>query len=199
MGLCGMTHVPLGQTMIFLSPRTANRRLGLQGAAGKILADAKNAGIAAHPGRRSARSDTGHRSATRETRPDPQVPTTGDIHMRKLSVFSVLVAGPVVALTFLAAPGFSAELPTGASMADGKALFLENKCDKCHSVTSKGVEAAKPDKAVDLSTVSGDADFLAKFLKKEATKAVDGKDVKHKKKWGGSDEDLSAIIGWLKG
>jgi mono/diheme cytochrome c family protein len=109
-----------------------------------------------------------------------------------------LVAGPILALAFLSAPAVSASTPDSISMSDGKALFLENKCTSCHSVTAKGVEGAKPDKAIDISKVTDSEDFLTKYLKKEVTKDVDGKASKHKKSWKGSDEDLAAIIGWLK-
>jgi len=117
--------------------------------------------------------------------------------MRKLSTLTILVAGPLVALAFISAPGVSAELPENAYMADGKALFLENSCDKCHSVTAKGVEAQKKNHG-DLSKVAEDADFLTKYLKKEVEKETKGEMKKHKKKWKGSDGDLKAIIGWLK-
>ncbi|TNF35986.1 MAG: c-type cytochrome, partial [Deltaproteobacteria bacterium] len=85
-----------------------------------------------------------------------------------------------------------------AAPADGKALFLDNKCDSCHSVTSKGVAGKKPEKAFDLSAVKDGKDLLVKYLKKEVAKAnADGEEAKHKKKWGGSDEELSALVDWL--
>lgn len=118
--------------------------------------------------------------------------------MRSFASVMALAAGPILALAFLSAPAVSASTPNSISMSDGKALFVENKCTSCHSVTAKGVEATKPDKAVDLSTISESADFLKKFVKKEVTKDVDGKAAKHKKGWKGTDEDLDAIIGWLK-
>lgn len=119
--------------------------------------------------------------------------------MRSFASVMALAAGPILALAFLSAPAVSASTPNSVSMSDGKALFLENKCTSCHSVTAKGVEGKKPDKAVDLSKVTDAKDFLAKFLKKEVTKTdADGKDAKHKKGWKGTDEDLDAIIGWLK-
>jgi len=124
--------------------------------------------------------------------------------MRKLTSFIGLVTAPVVALVLLAAPAaMSASSTDGPNMAaDGKALFLANKCDACHSVTAKSVECAKPAHfEKDLSAVTDDAAFVKKFLKKEVTKkeTKDGvdKEVKHKKMWSGSEEDLDAILAWL--
>ena len=78
--------------------------------------------------------------------------------------------------------------------ADGKALFLEAKCNKCHSVDSQGIEQTKKkQKGGDLSKVGNerDADWMTKFIKKEIKNEDDKK---HKGKFKGSDEDLKAIV-----
>lgn len=103
------------------------------------------------------------------------------------------------AVALFSAPMASAN--SGPTMADGKDLFLAEKCDTCHAVKSKGIEASKKNEA-DLSALKGDADFLKKFVKKEVGKEVekDGakKEVKHKKGFKGADADLDTIIKWLK-
>ena len=84
--------------------------------------------------------------------------------------------------------------------ADGKALFVQNKCNACHAVKSAGIEQKKEageedSKAPDLSAVktAHDAGLLAKFLEK--TEKIEGK--KHPKKWKGSDEELKAVTEWI--
>lgn len=82
---------------------------------------------------------------------------------------------------------------------DGKTLFMDNKCNTCHSVSKAGIEAKVKSGAMaggDLSANAAelDAEWAVKFLKKEAQK--EGAD--HKKPFKGSDEDLKAIVAWLK-
>jgi cytochrome c5 len=77
---------------------------------------------------------------------------------------------------------------------DGKKVFVDNKCNMCHTVKSAGIESKKSD-AVDLSAVGKDKteEFLMKYLKKE-TKLND-KD--HKASFKGTDEDLTKLVQWL--
>ncbi len=77
---------------------------------------------------------------------------------------------------------------------DGKKIFVDNKCNMCHTVTAAAIESKKSD-AVDLSTVGKDKtiEFLTKYLKKEAK--LNDKD--HKSAFKGSDEDLKVLVDWL--
>jgi len=77
---------------------------------------------------------------------------------------------------------------------NGKKLFVDNKCNMCHTVKSAGIESKKSD-AVDLSTVGKDntTEFLMKYLKKE-TKLND-KD--HKSSFKGSEDELETLVDWL--
>lgn len=99
------------------------------------------------------------------------------------------------AVLFAGAIAFAAP---GAEAADGKEVFLAQKCNLCHAVSSAGIEATTTNeklKGPDLSTVEmPDAAALAAYLKQE--EMIDGK--KHKKKFTGSDEELSALIAWLQ-
>jgi len=96
-------------------------------------------------------------------------------------------------ITIVALYGFAFTIADEKSD-DGKKLFVDNKCNMCHTVTSAGIESKKSD-AVDLSTVGKDrtVEFLTKYLKKE-TKLND-KD--HKSSFKGTDEDLTKLVEWL--
>lgn len=82
----------------------------------------------------------------------------------------------------------------------GKSLFLDNKCQQCHSVESLGItrngEAPPGKLPPDLSGVGlrRTPDWISKWLMKEE-KNTEGK--KHLKKWKGSEEDLATISNWL--
>lgn len=96
-------------------------------------------------------------------------------------------------ITIVALYGFAFTIADEKSD-DGKKLFVDNKCNMCHTVTSAGIESKKSD-AVDLSTVGKDrtVEFLTKFLKKEAK--LNDKD--HKSSYKGTDEDLTKLVEWL--
>ncbi len=90
--------------------------------------------------------------------------------------------------------GLSSIAATNAT--DTKAIFLANKCNTCHGISSQGVaKTMAASKAPDLSKVGGkiNAATLNKYLMKTAQ--VNGKD--HPKKWGGSPADLTALATWL--
>ena len=106
----------------------------------------------------------------------------------------------------------------------GKKLFVENKCNSCHSIDAAGIEKKKAEsqaadakaapagekkeaaaektttvpthKAPDLSSVGVDqtSEWMGKFLKKEVT-TKEGK--KHMKLWKGTDADLTTLTAWL--
>jgi len=84
----------------------------------------------------------------------------------------------------------------------GKKIFVDSKCNVCHSVSSQGVAkkgpAVKPgDKKAppDLSAIGDEktADWIAKFVTKK--EALNNK--KHPKGWTGKDEDLKVLSEWL--
>ena len=86
--------------------------------------------------------------------------------------------------------------PLAAEGSDGKAVFEAQKCNLCHSVPAAGIEATtKSDKlkGPDLVDLDADAQWVAKYLKKEVEK--DGKS--HTKPFKGSDEELKALVDWL--
>jgi hypothetical protein len=77
----------------------------------------------------------------------------------------------------------------------GQKVFVDNKCQMCHSVESAGL-TSKNKKAVDLSNVGSTykADFLNKWLTKEAKI----KDNLHKVAFKGDSRNLNELTIWLE-
>jgi mono/diheme cytochrome c family protein len=81
--------------------------------------------------------------------------------------------------------------------ADGKAVFDAQKCSMCHSVQTLGITAktkAEEMLGKDLSKVETDPALLAKYLRKQ--EKIGDKD--HKKEIKISDEEMTALIDWLR-
>lgn len=76
----------------------------------------------------------------------------------------------------------------------GKKIFVDQKCNMCHTVKSVGIESKKSD-ATDLSNVGAEmkSEDMIKYLKKEMK--LNNKD--HKTAFKGSDEDLKKLVEWL--
>lgn len=86
---------------------------------------------------------------------------------------------------------------TAQATLDGKALFEREGCQVCHSVSEVGIEATVKVASLrgpDLSEVEPrEASLLVDYLRQKVE--IDG--VKHKKAFGGSDEELGALVAWL--
>ena len=83
---------------------------------------------------------------------------------------------------------------------DGKKIFMAEKCNLCHSVSSADIEATTKSEKVrgpDLTGVAErhESDFIVDYLRQDVE--LDGK--KHKKAFKGSDEEIGALIDWLLG
>ena len=104
------------------------------------------------------------------------------------TLFFVLFISAIVALYAFA---FSFSQDQGP---DGKQIFLDNKCNSCHTVASQDITSKKDD-AVDLSNAGtvGDAQLMKSYLLKEAQ--INDKD--HKMKFKGSDDELNTLVNWL--
>jgi cytochrome c2 len=88
-----------------------------------------------------------------------------------------------------------AVVPARAADIDGKKVFLDQKCNLCHAVSSADIQATGKIKSPDLSTVAvEDAAKLKKYLRKEETL----KNKKHVKAFAGSDDELAAVVAWLQ-
>ncbi|HEX4954566.1 MAG TPA: cytochrome c [Thermoanaerobaculia bacterium] len=97
------------------------------------------------------------------------------------------------------APLFTPAGTADAAAPDGKALFLAQKCNLCHSVSSVGITAtSKSEKTAgpDLTTVAKPHD--AAFMKDFLLKKVDLNGKKHLKEFKGTDEELTALIAWVQ-
>ncbi len=122
--------------------------------------------------------------------------------MKRAFLLSTLLVVPLLfaltppgAGTAVAAPAPPA---AGGGQLDGKQIFLDSKCNLCHTVSTADIEAKmKSGKMAgpDLANVGDrhEADWIAKWLRKEAE--MDGQ--KHPKAFTGSDEELGALISWL--
>lgn len=108
--------------------------------------------------------------------------------MKKLAI-PVLLA--------LATFSFTAARPFGD--ATGKDIFLQSKCNKCHTIESQTiVRDGKPPEGKQPPDLSGvglkhDAGWMQKWLLKE----VEMNDKKHIKKFSGTDDELRTLTTWL--
>ena len=113
--------------------------------------------------------------------------------MKRTIGFTLTVLFAVVLLAVF----YSGPAAGQAGKLDGKAIFLAQKCNMCHSVPTQGiVRTMKSEKMAgpDLVNVKEDAAFLNKFLRKQAD--LNGK--KHGKAFTGTDEELGALIAWIQ-
>ena len=108
--------------------------------------------------------------------------------MRQTTAY-ILGIGLIVGGAALCAP---------ASGADGKAVFLAQKCETCHSVSTAGITATTKSekmKGPDLVGVvqAHDPAWVKDFVQKKIDKS--GK--KHAKQFKGTEEELTALVDWL--
>lgn len=96
-------------------------------------------------------------------------------------------------ITIVALYGFAFTIASNDD-GDGKKVFVDSKCNMCHTVTSAGIESKKSD-AIDLSNVGNEQtiEFFTKYLKKE----VKLNDKDHKSAFKGNDEDFKKLVEWL--
>jgi mono/diheme cytochrome c family protein len=120
--------------------------------------------------------------------------------MRRLIPLLLILAVPLAVAGFLSAPpAAAAPAADGGGAPDGKAVFLAQKCEMCHSVSSAGIQAKATSeklKGPDLTGVGKrhEAAVLRSYIKQESN--LDGK--KHKKGFKGTDAELDAMIAWLQ-
>lgn len=113
------------------------------------------------------------------------------------ALFALIALIPVV--TALALGPLVEPAAAAAAELDGKKIFLAQKCNLCHGVSSAGIEATVKSeklKGPDLAGLAAkqDARLLTDFLHKKA--AINGK--KHSKEFTGSDAELAAVVAWLQ-
>jgi mono/diheme cytochrome c family protein len=102
----------------------------------------------------------------------------------------------VLATVFVLAAFYSGPAAEAQGAKDGKQIFLDQKCNTCHSVSTAGIEATTKSekmKGPDLVNIKEDAKTLTAYLRK--TGDLHGK--KHAKEVKLSDADLSTLINWV--
>ena len=113
------------------------------------------------------------------------------------SILALLSSAPAHGLhgqTATKSPAASSSAAKGTL--DGKQIFMSQKCNTCHAVSSASITATTKVKGGDLAGLANkeDAAWLGKYLRKEGDK----KGKKHAKAFTGSDEELGALIAWLQ-
>jgi hypothetical protein len=85
----------------------------------------------------------------------------------------------------------------GAAAPPGQQVFVDQKCNNCHSVSSAGIEAKMKTNSVDLAGIGGkkDAAWIKDFI--EQKNDLDGK--KHKAAFKGTPEQLTQVVDFLAG
>jgi len=80
---------------------------------------------------------------------------------------------------------------------DGKQIFLAQKCDSCHAVSSASIESKSKTMKADLTgrVTDKDTSTIGDVLRKK-NPMKNGKS--HLKAFTGSDEELGALIAWLQ-
>lgn len=114
---------------------------------------------------------------------------TNKVRLKMKNIFAYLS----IIVAIVALYGFAFTISYNDDPA-GKKIFIDNKCNICHTVNSVGIESKKSD-ATDLSNVGAELkkDDMIKYLKKE----MKLNDKKHKTAFKGSDEDLEKLVEWL--
>jgi mono/diheme cytochrome c family protein len=115
--------------------------------------------------------------------------------MRRIMTISILFAVSLLIVGFVC----TAYRVQAEDVPAGQAVFLAQKCNLCHAVSSAGIEAKIRSEKLAGGDLKGigerrDADWIAKFVRKEIE--LDG--AKHKKLFTGSDEELQTLIAWLQ-
>jgi mono/diheme cytochrome c family protein len=108
-------------------------------------------------------------------------------------ILEITVAVSVLALVLgLAGTGTSA-----GRAEEGKQIFLDQKCNLCHSIESQGIEKRMEKmKGAELSNIGSEiesAEWLKGFLLQEKMKDGD----KHQRKFSGSDEEFDTLVSWI--
>ena len=114
--------------------------------------------------------------------------------MRALSL-SVLLLATLFVLGSVFGP---APVVNAQGAVDGKAVFEAEKCGLCHGIEAAGIQAKTTSdklKGPDLSGYTPEEGFDVKaYLHKEVEK--DG--AAHRREFKGTDEELQALLRWLK-
>lgn len=106
------------------------------------------------------------------------------------------ISGLLLVLALVVFASFAESEETKPSPDLGKKIFIDNKCNTCHSVKALGIQKTSSSTTPpDLSGVGSKhtEDWIVKFLNKQETM----NDKKHPKLWTGKPEDLKTLAQWL--
>lgn len=118
--------------------------------------------------------------------------------MKFSSALAVLVLVLIAILSAVSSTGTAPAAAAGAAP-DGKAIFLAQKCNMCHSIEAQGIartSKSEKTKGPDLGGLSKrhNADWTKKWLNKE--EQLNGK--KHLMAFKGTPQELDALVAWLQ-
>ncbi len=124
--------------------------------------------------------------------------------IRQAVMLVLLLAAPVGVALFYSGPASTAYASpaddAAAASMNGKAIFMEQHCNTCHSLDVDGIHrminASSPMAGPDLTGVVAKkgADWTTKWLKHEVK--IDGKT--HRKTIHLNDEQLKTLVSWLE-
>ena len=117
--------------------------------------------------------------------------------MRLSGAFAVLVVALIAILSAVSSTG-TAPAAAAAAGPDGKAIFLAQKCNLCHSIETLGIQRtskAEKTKGPDLAGQAKrhNADWTKRWLNKE--EQLNGK--KHLMAFKGTPQELDTLVAWL--
>ena len=114
--------------------------------------------------------------------------------MRALGFTLSIVLTVVLLAIVVSGPGAA----QSAKVLDGKQIFLAQKCNLCHSVSTAGIEATTKSEKMKGPDLVGESKREAKLLNGYLRKSADINGKKHMKQFTGSDEEIGAMIAWLQ-
>ena len=119
--------------------------------------------------------------------------------MKQTLGFTLSIVVTVVMLAILySGPGAVPAAAQAAKVLDGKQIFLAQKCNLCHSVSTAGIEATTKSEKMKGPDLVGESKRDAKLLNGYLRKTADINSKKHAKQFTGSDEEIGALIAWLQ-
>ena len=82
---------------------------------------------------------------------------------------------------------------------DGKAIFIEQKCSNCHSVSSQGIKGLRPEGGAKPNDLSNEGNkFKTAWFEQWLTKKATLNNKKHMRKFRGTPEELHTLAQWLE-
>jgi mono/diheme cytochrome c family protein len=118
--------------------------------------------------------------------------------MKRIAVFTLSALLISLGISALA-PGFTRPAAAQTATPDGKSIFLGQKCNLCHTVSSAEIEATTKSEKMKGPDLAGLAPKLeAGLIKDYLHRKVEINGKKHGKEFTGSDDQLATLIAWLQ-